>query len=406
MTAKRLLFASYHCYTDPSSGAAIATQDLLGLLAESHWQTRVVCGPLLDNERQESLRQLLVDSNVHARQSGIRANGVNIAVLSYQQDNIPITACVPQSPSPNGPNAAEGAAFLATYINALESFRPTVMLTYGGSWVEEEMIRHAAARGIKVVFALHNLSYSNARIFSGVDAILVPSHFAAAWYRDRLNLKCVAIPSPLDWDRVRCHLSKEGRYVTFVNPQPAKGVHLFAQIARQLSHDRPDIRFLVVEGRGRADWLARTGVDLSHANNLYVMANTPDPRDFLRVTRMLLTPSVCHETFCRVAAEALINGIPVLSSNRGALPEVVGDAGVVLEIPPESTSTSAPPMEYVMPWVESIVALWDDDCLNEEVGHRSRKWARKWASGRLSKEYDSFFSAISSHAHEGSREEL
>jgi hypothetical protein len=31
MTAKRLLFASYHCYTDPSSGAAIATQDLLGL---------------------------------------------------------------------------------------------------------------------------------------------------------------------------------------------------------------------------------------------------------------------------------------------------------------------------------------------------------------------------------------
>jgi hypothetical protein len=28
----RLLFASYHCYVDPSSGAALATRDLLELL--------------------------------------------------------------------------------------------------------------------------------------------------------------------------------------------------------------------------------------------------------------------------------------------------------------------------------------------------------------------------------------
>ena len=38
------------------------------------------------------------------------------------------------------------------------------------------------------------------------------------------------------------------------------------------------------------------------------------------------------ESFCRVAAEAMANGIPVIVSSRGALPEVVGDAGIILDI--------------------------------------------------------------------------
>ena len=33
MNANRLLFASIHCYLDPSSGAAICTRELLELLA-------------------------------------------------------------------------------------------------------------------------------------------------------------------------------------------------------------------------------------------------------------------------------------------------------------------------------------------------------------------------------------
>ena len=36
-------------------------------------------------------------------------------------------------------------------------------------------------------------------------------------------------------------------------------------------------------------------------------------------------PSVWQESFGRVAAEAMINGIPVLGSTRGALPEVIDD---------------------------------------------------------------------------------
>src|SRR6516225_5269317 len=52
----------------------------------------------------------------------------------------------------------------------------------------------------------------------------------------------------------------------------------------------PDIPLLVVEGRGGKDWLHRVGLG-KVGGNLHVMANTPDPRDFYRVTKAVLVPS-------------------------------------------------------------------------------------------------------------------
>ena len=36
-------------------------------------------------------------------------------------------------------------------------------------------------------------------------------------------------------------------------------------------------------------------------------------------TRILLIPSLCEETFCRVGYEAMVNKIPILSSRNGNL---------------------------------------------------------------------------------------
>jgi hypothetical protein len=49
---------------------------------------------------------------------------------------------------------------------------------------------------------------------------------------------------------------------------------------------------LLVEGRGTSDVLARLPLDLSGLTNLDRMANTPDPRDFYRVSRAVLMPSL------------------------------------------------------------------------------------------------------------------
>lgn len=99
----------------------------------------------------------------------------------------------------------------------------------------------------------------------------------------------------------------------------------------------------VSEGRGRGKSLEQTGLDLSWAQNLFGMANTTDPRKFYAVTKALLMPSLWNESFGLVAAEAMLNGTPVLASNRGALPETVGEGGLLLDIPPPLHQLLRPP---------------------------------------------------------------
>jgi glycosyltransferase involved in cell wall biosynthesis len=181
--------------------------------------------------------------------------------------------------------------------------------------------------------------------------------------------------------------------VTFVNPVPAKGLYVFARIAEQIARRRPDIPMLVVEGRGRASWLEQVPIDLSWATNLYAMENTHAARDFYAVTKILLVPSLWNESFGLVAAEAMINGIPVLASNRGALPDVVGDAGFLFEVPSKYTPDAClvPSAEEVEPWVTKIMQLWDDPISFDDAKNRAVHRAQSWHSYRLGSEYETFF---------------
>lgn len=226
----RLLFASYHCYVDPSSGAAAATRDLLELLLWRGWETRVFCGPALDLQRPESLQQLLSDQEVRFEERRCSAGPIRFSVFDFEQNGVPASVYAPFASVAGAPSREEGLTFLALFQRALDQFRPDILLTYGGHWLAGHTMRRARQRGAAVVFALHNLEYRDARLFEDVDAVLVPSRFCAEHYRCRLGLRCAAIPSPLNWSRVHCDRPGRGEYVTFVNPQPTKGAFVFVRI--------------------------------------------------------------------------------------------------------------------------------------------------------------------------------
>jgi glycosyltransferase involved in cell wall biosynthesis len=64
--------------------------------------------------------------------------------------------------------------------------------------------------------------------------------------------------------------------------------------------------------------------------------------ELLKNASMLLLPSL-HEGFGRTALEAMTLGVPVIASKRGAIPEVVGEVGVLLD--PEDRQA----------WIQAIV---------------------------------------------------
>ncbi len=233
------------------------------------------------------------------------------------------------------------------------------------------------------------------------DAILVPSQFSADYYRRHLGLDSTPIPSPIIWSRVQCEPDPSRRFVTFINPQPTKGVQVFARIAAELSERRPDIPLLVVESRGAADHLGTLPIDLSGCRNLHRMANTPDPRDFYSVSRMILMPSLWNESFGRVPVEAMINGIPVLASDRGSLPEVIGEAGFLIPIPDRYTPRSriVPTAEEVEPWISRITQLWDDEDFYNETSRRCRQAAEAYREDIVADQYAAFFRQVANCEH-------
>ncbi len=87
-----------------------------------------------------------------------------------------------------------------------------------------------------------------------------------------------------------------------------------------------DVKLIIAGRKGwgnvvipKRDWIIR----IDHPGD--------EERDRLYAgARVLLMPSR-YEGFGRMALEAMSLGVPVIASNRGAIPEVIGDAGVLLD---------------------------------------------------------------------------
>jgi len=230
-------------------------------------------------------------------------------VLYTRRQAVPITIIRLESTRHVQLRAEEVQTVLEFFEIFLEVYRPDVMLTYGGDPITLGMIAHAKARGIPVVFALHNFGYTNPRPLSNVDYCIVASEFARRHYRDKVGLACQTLPYPVDWDRVRAD-NRDPRFVTFVNPCIEKGVYAFARIADELGRRRPGIPLLVVESRGTRDTLAACGIDPDARGNIQFMPHTTDCRRFWSLTRVAVMPPLWPENQPLVAIEAMINGIP------------------------------------------------------------------------------------------------
>ncbi|OWK41747.1 glycosyltransferase [Fimbriiglobus ruber] len=374
-TRPRVLFASYHCHFDPSSGATLSTRDLFHQLTARGWACAVATGPQLDNPNATPIGTVLATRPGLRRVDG-RTGDLSFAVYDVPEDGFPATVFAPDPPAarrPPGPD--EVRAFHDVVSRVAADFRPDVVLTYGGDPASTGVAAIGRRIGARVAFRLHNFAYSDTRAFAGCDAVIVPSEFSRSFHRSALGIECVVLPSVVDPNRVGADRPGGGKYVTFVNPEPAKGVFWFARIAEVLGRTRPDIPFLVVEGRGGSNWLDQCGIDLNGAS-IHLMSNTSDPRRFYRVTRVALVPSVWRESFGRVAVEAMLNGIPVIASDRGSLPEIVGTGRACLAIPAHITpETRVPPAAAeVGEWVSAIVRLWDDPAEYVRVSAAERTW--------------------------------
>ena len=325
--ANKILFASAHSIVDFSNGASVATLDVLQGLTTAGFECQAFCTAKLDFQTEVCLEEI-VDSmrepiQVQPSVCGRERRGFSTRVGQH----VPITIIRLDSTRHGTQRPEEVQTVLEFFEKFLDVNRPDVMLTYGGDPITLGMIAEARRRGVP-----GRLRPAQLRVYESAilrQRRLLPRRFrvrpTALPRQGRPGLPGLAYP--IDWDRVRVE-SREPRFVTFVNPCSEKGVYAFARIAHELGRRRPDIPLLVVESRGNRQDLGACGLDLAAAGNIQIMPHTTDPRRFWGLTKIALLPSLWWENQPLVAIEAMINGIPVIGSDRGGIPEALGECGI------------------------------------------------------------------------------
>jgi glycosyltransferase involved in cell wall biosynthesis len=157
-------------------------------------------------------------------------------------------------------------------------------------------------------------------------------------------------------------------YLLFLGTlEPRKNLGALLDAYQRLRDRMPGAPRLVVAGRTTSkatEWLARMEAPPLAGHVQYVGYVRDEERESLYAgARALVMPSL-DEGFGLPALEAMSAGVPVVASNRGSLPEVVGDAGVLID-PTDIASLS-----------HALERLASDDRAAAEAGAAGIKRAR------------------------------
>jgi len=380
-TAMRLLFFSPHCLVDPGSGAAVATRALADALAARGHRVHALCGARLDLRVRTDLEALLAEAAF--AELGRRAVALGPArghiYEARSREGARYSIVAPAEGGGTG-----DLLLLAMLARTLKSYRPQVALAYGGNAVAVHGYRFLRANGVPVIFLLHNFAYRDPDFFREVDQVVVPSRWTKDWYAEQVGIEAEVIPYVVSPQRCRCE-RRRPEYVTLVNPVVAKGLAVAVAVIELAHRERAGLKFLVVEGRGGAELLAAAGLSPEAARHVAWMPNVSDPRLYLSRTKLLWMPSLWNESFGLAAAEAMVSGIPAVVSDRGALPEVVGDGGVVVRVPQQLSEDRVEPVEetHARKWLELFLRLDRDEQVYRQLSGRAAHRAAQWSPEKI-----------------------
>lgn len=152
-------------------------------------------------------------------------------------------------------------------------------------------------------------------------------------------------------------------YVTMVNPCALKGISIFLGLARAM----PEVAFAAVPTWGTTPEDMEA---LAAQPNVTVLEAQSNIESIFAQTRVLLMPSLWQECFGLTVVEAMLRGIPVISSDVGGLPEAKLGTEYVVPVRPierytrvlDANTIPIPdvPEQDIGPWREALQTLLSD----------------------------------------------
>jgi surfactin synthase thioesterase subunit/glycosyltransferase involved in cell wall biosynthesis len=331
----RILLASTASYAPPRGGATRSNLIWLRHLAVAGHQCRIVCGP-----------------------SGEGADlpaGPNIEILPV----------------------ADPAARVRLLTTQIRTWNPDHVL------VSSEDLSHSLLREAhhstpgRVVYLAHTPQFfpfgpeswnpdpAAAALVRRCAGIVAIGHHMAGYIRRELGRDAAVIHPPIygpisgnapfplyeNFDRGR---------ILMINPCAVKGIDIFLEAAARM----PRWEFAAVPGWGTT---AEDRRALERLPNIRLLPNAGSIDEILSEARILMMPSLWYEGFGLIVMEAMLRGIPVVSSDSGGLKEAKAGTGYVIPVhtieryQPAFDQHAMPkpvlPEMDVDPWMAALVEL-------------------------------------------------
>jgi glycosyltransferase involved in cell wall biosynthesis len=152
----------------------------------------------------------------------------------------------------------------------------------------------------------------------------------------------------------------ENKYVTMVNIHKFKGGEILLHVMNKLGK----IPFFAIKtepGSEELDSLIEELIKKRRESGIdcIITNRVEDLKEVYKQTKILLIGSQVDETFCRVANEGMLNGIPIITTGKGNIKHLVKDKGIIIH---ESKLDD---------WVNTIDRLYHNDDLIKEYSKRS-----------------------------------
>jgi len=369
---KKLLWASPTNLLDTSSGFSLSVREMLAQLFKNDYEVQILSAAIFDSKVGMSIVQKHKDFL-----------STNLGkFIDIEDDNLVHKTFITKSIVRDEMTSYEESVWFSAYLQILDSFNPDIVFFYRNGLLELSIAREAKIRNISTVVNLVNSSYSGKTWLRDVDLIITDSLATSKMYKDRENYDLVCIGDFLSKNRYIAtkHTRKN---LLFVNPILQKGVIFIIQLALYLEEIGSDIIIEVVNSRGNwQDILKHTtaflGKERESLSNVYVTENTTDMKGVYSRARLLLVPSFGFESAGRVIAEAQLNGIPVIGSSSGGIPEMIGDGGFVINFPKEfhiEPYTKLANLTIIENVISIIVKLYTDEQYYNSYSQKALSYA-------------------------------
>ena len=155
-----------------------------------------------------------------------------------------------------------------------------------------------------------------------------------------------------------------------------KNVPFLVRVLHHLRDMSPPVHLVMIGDnkdlyREQAEECQRLAREWNIADRLHILGHQPDEvlYNAYRCADVFVTASL-SEGFCIPVTEAMSAGLPVVSSDCGALPETVGDAGLIC------------PVTKVSPFAEAVRTVLENSSVAENLRQRGRSRTQEFSQDK------------------------